>query len=230
MTKAEWLAQTVPTTLLGHLRGKTSDRKYRLFACSCARRIWNAAEDCHSQEMHSQVILTEACIEGHATLREMEAARANQWGVGEYSSYSFALYAGYATTDADPVQASSSAAENAASGFAMVAQEACWKTGGNDRDSVVAAQQAERAVQVALLRDIFGNPFCPIAFSPSWRTGTAVSLARTMYDARDFSAMPILADALQDAGCDNEDILNHCRGAGPHVRGCWVVDLVLDKE
>ena len=59
---------------------------------------------------------------------------------------------------------------------------------------------------------------------------TAVALARQMYESRDFSAMPILADALQDAGCDNEDILSHCRSDGPHVRGCWVVDLVLGKE
>ena len=81
-----------------------------------------------------------------------------------------------------------------------------------------------------VLRDIFGNPFRPVTFSPSWRTDTAVTLARQMYDARGFSAMPILADALQDAGCDSEDVLNHCRGAGPHVRGCWVVDLVLGKE
>jgi hypothetical protein len=81
-----------------------------------------------------------------------------------------------------------------------------------------------------LLRDIFGNPFRPITFSPDWRTDTAVSLARTLYESRDFSAMPILADALQDAGCDNEDILLHSRGDGPHVRGCWVCDLVLGKE
>jgi hypothetical protein len=81
-----------------------------------------------------------------------------------------------------------------------------------------------------LLRDIFGNPFRPVTFSPSWRTDTAVSLARQMYDARDFSAMPILADALQDAGCDDDDILTHCRGPAPHVRGCWVCDLVLGKE
>jgi hypothetical protein len=79
-------------------------------------------------------------------------------------------------------------------------------------------------------RDIFGNPFRPVTFDPSWRTTTAVAIANHMYDARDFSAMPILADALQDAGCDNDDILDHCRGPGPHVRGCWVVDLVLGKE
>ena len=95
----------------------------------------------------------------------------------------------------------------------------------------VADYVSERTRQAALLRDIFGNPFCAVAFSPSWRTDTAVALARGMYETRDFSAMPILADALQDAGCDNDDVLNHCRDAKQvHVRGCWGVDLVLGKE
>jgi hypothetical protein len=89
----------------------------------------------------------------------------------------------------------------------------------------------EQVRQSVLLRDIFGNPFRPVAFASAWRTDTAVALARTMYESRDFSAMPILADALQDAGCDNDAILSHCRDANqPHVRGCWVVDLVLGKE
>jgi hypothetical protein len=70
----------------------------------------------------------------------------------------------------------------------------------------------------------------PVPFDHAWRTSTAVVIAQSMYDSRDFSAMPILADALQDAGCDHDDILNHCRDAnGTHVRGCWVVDLVLGK-
>jgi len=78
--------------------------------------------------------------------------------------------------------------------------------------------------------DVYSNPFRPVAFDPNWRTSTAVALAQQMYDSRDFGAMPILADALQDACCDNDDILNHCRDAsGVHVRGCWVVDLVLGK-
>ena len=81
------------------------------------------------------------------------------------------------------------------------------------------------------IRDIFGNPFRLVAFSPGWRTETAVALARQTYEGRDFGAMPILADALQDAGCDNDDILSHCRDANQaHVRGCWVVDLVLGKQ
>jgi hypothetical protein len=81
-----------------------------------------------------------------------------------------------------------------------------------------------------VVREIVGNPFRPVTFSSEWRTDTVLSLARTMYDGRDFSAMPILADALQDAGCEVADILNHCRSGGVHVRGCWVVDLVLGKE
>jgi hypothetical protein len=69
-----------------------------------------------------------------------------------------------------------------------------------------------------------------VSVEPAWLTSTVVTLARQMYEARDFGAMPILADALQDAGCDNDDILTHCRVPGPHVRGCWVLDLVLGKE
>jgi hypothetical protein len=87
----------------------------------------------------------------------------------------------------------------------------------------------EQGTHAALLREVFGNPFRTLSLSPNWRTDTVLILARQTYDSRDFSAMPILADALQDAGCDNEDILSHCRSDGPHVRGCWVVDLVLGK-
>jgi hypothetical protein len=79
------------------------------------------------------------------------------------------------------------------------------------------------------IRDIFGNPFRPATLDPAWRTSTVTALAAQVYESRDFGAMPILADALQDAGCDSADILDHCRGGGPHVRGCWVVDLVLGK-
>ena len=98
-------------------------------------------------------------------------------------------------------------------------------------DDQGAAYRTFQAVKKNIFRDIAGNPFRAVRFSPSWRTGTAVLLAKQMYESRDFSAMPILADALQDAGCDNDDILAHCREAsGPHVGGCWVVDLVLGKS
>jgi hypothetical protein len=70
----------------------------------------------------------------------------------------------------------------------------------------------------------------PVRLDPAWQTPTVLALARGIHANCAFDRLPILADALQDAGCDNEDILSHCRGDGPHVRGCWVVDLVLGKE
>ncbi|MFO0825657.1 MAG: hypothetical protein U0792_21475 [Gemmataceae bacterium] len=89
----------------------------------------------------------------------------------------------------------------------------------------------ELAKLTPLLRDIFGNPFRPVAFDPEWRSDTAVSLSKHIYEARDFAQMPILADALQDTGCSNADVLNHCRDTSlTHVRGCWVVDGVLGKS
>jgi hypothetical protein len=93
----------------------------------------------------------------------------------------------------------------------------------------VACQDSERRHQRELLRDIFGNPFRHVSADPRWLTSPVLDLARTMYESRDFTAMPILADALEESGCDNADVLAHCRGDGPHVRGCWVVDLVLGK-
>lgn len=83
---------------------------------------------------------------------------------------------------------------------------------------------------VQLLKDLAGNPYRSIACAPEWRTDTVVAINRQMYELRDFSAMPILADALQDAGCDFDDILLHCRSEATHVCGCWVVELLRAKE
>jgi hypothetical protein len=91
-------------------------------------------------------------------------------------------------------------------------------------------EENEDRIQCGFIRDIFGNPFSPVDFDSRWRTSDVVSLARSMYESRGFTAMPILADALLEARCDNDDILNHCRSEGPHVRGCWVVDLILGKQ
>lgn len=90
---------------------------------------------------------------------------------------------------------------------------------------------AERIIQATIFKDIFGNPFRPVAFNPQWRSEIAVSLARTDYDTRNFTLLPILADALEESGCDNADVLAHCRDPKQiHVRGCWVVDGVLGKS
>ena len=96
--------------------------------------------------------------------------------------------------------------------------------------SVKAARIRERQHQRRLIREIAGNPFQPVAFDHSWLTSTVVALAQGVHNDRAFDRLPILADALQDAGCENVDILNHCRQPGTHVRGCWVIDLVLRRE
>jgi hypothetical protein len=90
-----------------------------------------------------------------------------------------------------------------------------------------------RALQAALLRELFGNPFRPVAADPSWLTwndGTIPKLAGAIYDDRAFDRMPVLADALEESGCMNSDILGHCRGPGSHCRGCWVVDLLTGRS
>jgi hypothetical protein len=93
--------------------------------------------------------------------------------------------------------------------------------------------QAEKTAQASMLQDIFANPFRPVTLDPAWLTwngGLPVSMAQRMYDSRDFSDIPVLADALEEAGCSDPDILGHCREPGEHVRGCWVVDLLLGKS
>jgi hypothetical protein len=90
-------------------------------------------------------------------------------------------------------------------------------------------QLRDRNTQRALLRCVFGNPFRPVAFDPRWRSESAVALARTALETPNFSLLPILADALEDAGCDHRGLLFHLRGDGPHVRGCWAVDGVIGR-
>jgi hypothetical protein len=114
--------------------------------------------------------------------------------------------------------------------------DAAWGRAGvpsEDPTSWFAALAAENSAQASLLRDIVGNPFWTSNLDPlwlSWNGGTVQQLARAIYDERRFDDLPVLADALEDAGCTDAAILNHCRGPGPHVRGCWVLDLLLGKS
>jgi hypothetical protein len=90
--------------------------------------------------------------------------------------------------------------------------------------------RAEKLWQADRLRELVGNPLRLATITSAWLTANVVSIAQAIYAERAFERMPILADALEDAGCTNADILEHCRGGGEHVRGCWVVDLVLGKS
>jgi hypothetical protein len=115
-------------------------------------------------------------------------------------------------------------------------QVSCWPERAAEWAVEVAKTRSERQrrLQRALVHCVFGNPFRPSSLLPgpvlTWNDGTVRRIAEGIYQARAFGRLPILADALLDAGCDDEAILAHCREPGPHVRGCWVVDLILGKS
>ena len=200
--------------MLESFQGKLSDRKLRLFACACCRRIWHLL----AEGSREAVVVAERYADGQASQADLGLAEGRALDTAQNSDGEAAWFAAYPDAFMAAFDAS----------YCAAGLEAClgWP-GRNDHDEERVTK--EHAESADLLRDIFGNPFRPIIFSPSWRTDTVVMLAYQMYDSRDFSPMPILADALQDAGCDNEDILAHCRSGGSHVRGCWGVDLVLGK-
>jgi hypothetical protein len=103
----------------------------------------------------------------------------------------------------------------------------CWERTAEAAANAGADLAAELAFQADLLRDLFGNPFRPVAFDPAWRTAVVLALARSADESGDYGALPILADALQEAGCEDPEVLTHCRTAPVHARGCWVVDAAL---
>jgi hypothetical protein len=218
MTEQEWFAATSPDDLIKYLRLEWRvDRRVRLLGVACGRVLtpWLVAP-----QSHRALELVERIAEQpDAAHEQLEAAnRAGHRGRA------------WADRAADRCSAPASAVSHLAGlgidvPFFTVAyqlQQAAEELGQREYMDVV---------MVSAIRDIFGNPFRPVAFDPSWRTSAAVGLARSMYESRDFAAMPVLADALEEAGCDNPDVLAHCRDPdGAHVRGCWVVDLVLGKN
>jgi hypothetical protein len=111
-----------------------------------------------------------------------------------------------------------------------VAQRGNWLNHAPTVPQWQYAYQKEDEVHASILREIIGNPFRPVAIDPRWLTSNVLDLARTIDADEAFDRMPILADALLDAGCDNDDVLNHCRRTDGHVRGCWVVDRLLARE
>ncbi len=227
MTEAEWHTSEDSQGLISHIlsREEISDRRVGLFMVACCRQLKDRGEQCRHM-----VETVEQYQEGLLPHEEVELL----WpGLRQELGMDYSLE-GEILCELAHYEPWGHAGIVASKAAMMTAGEATASMSEAHSDEAFAAYDAAsrvaQAEQVGLLRDIFGNPFRPVAFSPSWRTSTAVTLASEMYESRDFSAMPILADALQDAGCDNDDVLSHCRGPGPHVRGCWVVDLVLGKE
>jgi hypothetical protein len=211
-----------------------SPRKHRLFAVACCWR--RAAQFVNDKTLWNAVEMAERFADGGCTDAEF-AERARQ------VRHVFAKYkridpgTNCVVMRGDFVRPETYAAEmveyclrpdasSAATNVPFSAASASAGTWDEDEPKF----KAEFAAQAALVRDIFGNPFRPLVFDAEWRTSTVVSLANLLYESRDFSAMTILGDSLQDAGCENDDILNHCRDQNAiHVRGCFVVDLCLGK-
>jgi hypothetical protein len=238
VTESEWLGCNDPTMMLEFLRGKVSDRKLRLFACACCRRIWRLFNDERSRHA---VEVSERYADGQATIDELADA-------GER-----AIRATWTVRDehlpASPVEGVLQAAEAAEmSSYPLPgglvwganggygAWEAAW--GAAAAVEVVGdVREREQGHQVALLRCIIGSPFDPVALNSTWLTPTVSSLAAAAYEERslpsgqlDPARLAVLADSLEDAGCEDAEILKHLRGCGPHVRGCWVIDCLLEKK
>jgi len=242
MTEAEWLASTDPEVMLEFLGGEASDRKLRLFAIACCRRVWHLLNDEQGQRA---VEVGEQCADGLLTVSEAYAIAerldvffnydlverlAQESGV-YWEAISLALFSAGLTTGWLNFDQTFKIARNVAG--AVACQAVAHDFGGDDDAYQKAAGpfiSAEYAAQSPILRDIFTNPFRPVAVDPDWLTPIVLESARTLYEDRAFDRMSELADALETAGCNNADILDHCRGPGPHVRGCWVVDLILGKE
>jgi hypothetical protein len=213
VTEEEWLVSPDAELLFCEVkaRGLLNNRKARLLACGCYRLIWDRIG---CMTVREAVEHAEGRADRRVTQHELERYR-HPAKLASPNTLDFSLQ----------VSLSSLVAKTCNVGYIA------WQIRGasDDRRTADHRPGPESQRQADLVRDVVGNPFHTVSFDPAWRTTTAVGLAEQMYESRDFSAMPILADALEDAGCDDAEVLAHCRGDGQHVRGCWVVDLVLGK-
>jgi hypothetical protein len=215
VTEGEWLSSSHTDPMLSYWWENGGERKPRLLATCFFRRAVARAGTLTLEELDElnfdlvdRLDLADRIAEGLAPSPDVQEHNDEFYDKINPVSSHFLDRAAHHVVDPS--------AWEAVSGVCSVVQRK-WDT-------------AEESHSASLIRDIFGNPFRPVTLDPRWQSETVVSLATGIYSDRAFDRMPILADALEDAGCDNPDVLNHCRGDGPHVRGCWVVDLVLGKE
>ena len=223
MTEEEW--ETNNSFLMGISAANAviTDRKIRLFVVECLRMYRSLVPDAATRTVIDSL---ERFADDPLKLPEVEAAirSLEMWNQGS-SPHEPVMRAATAccgnwSDSAGEYRVAIESLIAALPRFDAYSSWASWRS---------STPQAVQLKFLKQLRCIMGNPFRPIAFVPSWRTETAVALATGIYAERAFDRMPILADALEEAGCDSADVLSHCRGPGPHARGCWVVDSVLGK-
>lgn len=219
MTEQEWLTCGDPIDMLLVSPGREADdRKVRLFLVGCCRRIW----DDMTPANRAAVEVAERFADGAATGDELRDAEGRS-----------ALYRDVGDEEPLPEDQPPSYWCDVTAWKATVRRPHLGVGDVCDAARRVAEDRSgewEEIVQARLLRCVLGNPYRPAAVSPSWLTPTVVSLAEGIYTERAFDRMPVLADALEEAGCDNADLLAHCRGDDPHARGCWVIDRLLGSR
>jgi hypothetical protein len=239
MTEAEWLECVDPGMLLIP-RGQILDRQLILFACACCQRAWHLFpnESCRGAIAAAERFADGRCseIELRRARKRIEAEQPNLHWPQDFGCHAelAAYYCAFDATTADEFEAEHPLGGKFDDMLAAVKDEAAdliayAASGGQSEDDF----PKERAAQCAILRDIIGNPFRRGAVDPAWlvlNNAAIPKLAQSIYDDRAFDRLPLLADALVAAGCTNEDILAHCRSGCMHVRGCWVVDLLLGKQ
>jgi hypothetical protein len=220
MTEQEWLNTADPMPMLEYLREQNiSERKMRLLACACCRSIWDYLPDQRSRRM---VEVSERFADAEATLKDLMKTRSEALAVPGPAATA-AYWAGNNVASGPLWNVFAAAAEEPA-------RKATQKTQLRETWAAVQAQSARE--QAALIRDVIGNPFHRprlTARELSWEGGLVARLAEGIYEESAFDQLPILGDALEEAGCTDEAILGHCRGGEPHVRGCWVVDLATGR-
>jgi hypothetical protein len=234
MNEASWLGCGNPGVMLVWLGGGASARKLRLFACACCRRVGHLLSDRRAQDALS---IAERFADGLVGDGERSAARKAAQQAAQSRAVTNqptaprwerrAASAVYYAAAADASEAASNARQ-------MAAEALLWRAGGYDAPEWQEVGRAERQAQADLLRDLFGPlRFRAVTIDPTWLAwdgGTVAKLAAAAYDERAFDRLPILADALEEAGCADEALLSHLRDPGPHVRGCWALDLLLGKS
>jgi hypothetical protein len=228
-----WLTSVEPADLFRLFNLLDHPRKARLWFVGCCRLVWDEL----SEDIRAVVDVTERFAEGQATVDEVAGAlqvvgeELAAFGA-ELGPLDDELYE--RCVEVELGRQAATFTDGVRRQIAQTAQRclATTRVGAATYPDLPRAVccDLDRAETAHLLRCIFANPFRAVLFDPVWRTDTVLGFARVMCETHDFSAMPILADALQDAGCDSDDILHHCRGPGPHVRGCWVVDQILGKS
>jgi hypothetical protein len=228
MTEQEWLECEDIRELLDYLVGRASSRKFRLFGCACSRRIWHLLVD---ERSRNAVSVAERYADGLATEEEIDAARRQMVACRNETALRPGSPAvdGWAFGAAEAVLFDTpfwnpGAASRGAFTVAWTAAEAAWRVTGE------AGPKPEACRQLPLLRDIFENPYRPAWVDGSGLTPQVIALAETIYVEGWFSGLPILADALEEAGCQDVQILGHLRSGEEHYRGCHILDALLGKE